>query len=124
MRSTKCILQFVQSRFRIKTGCSINHERDDDKTGKRFKAEFPATRKFINSRIKEGYTREDFIRVIDLKTKHWLNNRELNAFLRSSTLFNSTNFEKYLNELVAVKKPRRQPSAPPVLTFRNGGSNL
>jgi len=37
----------------------------NDKTGKQFKPKSAATRKFINGRIKEGYTQEDFIRVID-----------------------------------------------------------
>ncbi|PID20128.1 hypothetical protein CSV61_16285 [Sporosarcina sp. P3] len=44
----------------------------NDKTGKHFKSQFAATRKFINGRIKEGYTQDDFIRVSDLKTKQWL----------------------------------------------------
>ncbi|PIC99904.1 conserved phage C-terminal domain-containing protein [Sporosarcina sp. P29] len=72
----------------------------NDKTGKQFKAESAATRKFINGRIKEGYTQEDFMRVIDLKTKQWLDRHELSAFLRPSTLFNATNFENYVNEQI------------------------
>ncbi|WP_158231856.1 MULTISPECIES: conserved phage C-terminal domain-containing protein [unclassified Sporosarcina] len=78
------------------------------KTGKHFKPQSAATRKFINGRIKEGYTQEDFIRVIDLKAKQWLNRHEFSAFLRPSTLFNATNFENYVNELVVSKKPKRQ----------------
>ncbi|PIC56674.1 replication protein [Sporosarcina sp. P12(2017)] len=92
----------------------------NDKTGKHFKAESAATRKFINGRIKEGYTQEDFIRVIDLKTKQWLNLPKFHAFLRPSTLFNATNFENYVNELVDTKKPEKEPYIPPVLDFSSG----
>ncbi|PIC67998.1 MULTISPECIES: conserved phage C-terminal domain-containing protein [unclassified Sporosarcina] len=92
----------------------------NDKTGKQFKPQSAATHKFINGRIKEGYTQEDFIRVIDLKTKQWLNRPEFSAFLRPSTLFNATNFENYVNELVTPKKPKRHLPVAPVLDFNKG----
>jgi len=92
----------------------------NDKTGKQFKSQSAATRKFINGRIKEGYTKEDFIRVIDLKTKQWLNRHEFSAFLRPSTLFNATNFENYVNELVVSQKPKRRPLVTTVLDFNSG----
>ena len=92
----------------------------NDKTGKHFKAKSAATRKFINGRIKEGYTQEDFIRVIDLKAKQWLNHREFNTFLRPSTLFNATNFENYVNELVVAREPEKELYIPPVLDFNSG----
>ncbi|PID13906.1 replication protein [Sporosarcina sp. P34] len=92
----------------------------NDKTGKQFKAESAATRKFINGRIKEGYTQDDFIRVIDLKTKQWLNRHDFSTFLRPSTLFNATNFENYVNELVVSQKPKKQLLVMPVLDFSRG----
>ena len=92
----------------------------NDKTGKQFKPQSAAARKFINGRIKESYTQEDFMRVIDLKTKQWLNRHELSAFLRPSTLFNATNFENYVNELVTSTKPKRRPLVAPVLDFSRG----
>ena len=92
----------------------------NDKTGKQFKSESAATRKFINSLIKNDYTQEDLIRVIDLKAGQWLNNPEFSVFLRPSTLFNATNFENYINELVAAKKPKRRLLVPPVLDFGMG----
>ncbi|PIC70823.1 hypothetical protein CSV77_05795 [Sporosarcina sp. P16b] len=92
----------------------------NDKTGKQFKPQSAATRKFINGRIKEGYTQEDFIRVIDLKTKQWLNRHEFSSFLRPSTLFNATNFENYVNELVVSTKPKRRPLVTTVLDFNSG----
>lgn len=92
----------------------------NDKTGKQFKADSTATRKFINGRIKDGYTQEDFIRVIDLKVSQWSNEPGFNVFLRPSTLFSPINFENYVNELVAARKPKRAPLVPPVLKFGNG----
>ncbi|WP_158231584.1 conserved phage C-terminal domain-containing protein [Sporosarcina sp. P18a] len=70
----------------------------NEQTGKQFKATSAATKKFIHARVKEGYTREDFIRVIDRKVSQWNHHPEYRAYLRPSTLFNPTNFENYLNE--------------------------
>ena len=92
----------------------------NDKTGKQFKSESATTRKFINNLIKNGYTQEDVIRVIDLKADQWLNDPEFSAFLRPSTLFNATNFENYVNEQVVEKKPKRRLLVPPVLDFGMG----
>ena len=63
---------------------------------------------------------EDFMRVIDLKTKQCLHRHELSAFLRPSTLLNVTNFENYINELVTSKKQKRRPLVAPVLDFSRG----
>lgn len=92
----------------------------NDKTGKQFKADSAATRKFIHGRMKEGYTQQDFIRVIDLQTKKWLNNREFNQFLRPSTLFSATNFENYVNELVTVQKVRKCVPQSTIIDFTEG----
>lgn len=70
----------------------------NEKAGKRFKAKSAANRKFINGRIAEGYTIEDFKMVVDAKVKQWVNDSQFNNYLRPSTLFNPTNFENYLNE--------------------------
>lgn len=77
----------------------------NNKTGKQFKAQSAATKKFINGRVNEGYTQEDFVRVIDHKVTQWINNAEFQAYLRPSTLFNATNFENYLNEQVITSRP-------------------
>ncbi|WP_158232087.1 conserved phage C-terminal domain-containing protein [Sporosarcina sp. P16b] len=70
----------------------------NEKTGKQFKATSATTKKFIAGRVKEGYTQQDFIQVIDLKVSQWNHHPEYRAYLRPSTLFNPTNFENYLNE--------------------------
>ncbi len=54
------------------------------------------TQGFINARLKEGYTVEDFKKVIDSKSKEWLNT-DFEKYLRPATLF-GTKFENYLNE--------------------------
>ena len=54
------------------------------------------TQNFINARVKEGYTVEDFKKVIDSKSKEWLNT-DFEKYLRPATLF-GTKFENYLNE--------------------------
>ena len=54
------------------------------------------TQSFINARVKEGYTVEDFKKVINSKSKEWLNT-DFEKYLRPATLF-GTKFENYLNE--------------------------
>ncbi len=69
----------------------------NNKTGKRFKATTGETKKHINARLREGFIFKDFKTVIDNKSEQWLNNSEMNKYLRPSTLF-SPKFESYLNE--------------------------
>ena len=54
------------------------------------------TQSLINARLKEGYTVEDFKKVIDSKCKEWLDT-DFDKYLRPATLF-GTKFENYLNE--------------------------
>ena len=51
----------------------------------------------IKLRLSEGYTEEDFYKVIDKMTECWLSNGELEQYLRPITLFGD-NFDSYLNE--------------------------
>ncbi|ARF15942.1 conserved phage C-terminal domain-containing protein [Sporosarcina ureae] len=94
----------------------------NEKTGKQFKATSAATKKFIQARVKEGYTQQDFIQVIDLKVSKWNHHPEYRAYLRPSTLFNPTNFENYLNEQPAIPVQTVQRPVPhsPVLDFSKG----
>lgn len=68
----------------------------NEKTSSRFKAT-KAHKGFINERLKEGFTKEDFFTVIDKKVKTW-KGTEWEKYLRPSTLFNATKFQSYLNE--------------------------
>ena len=61
-----------------------------------YKSTTKNTQSFINARLKEGYTVEDFKKVVDSKSKEWLNT-DFEKYLRPATLF-ETKFENYLNE--------------------------
>mgnify|MGYP002621965197 CR=1 FL=1 len=72
-----------------------------------FKSSTTSTKKLIKSRIKEGFTLDDFKRVIDLKYNDWgvtpykfSNGQMSNEFLRPSTLFGEK-FESYVYEALA-----------------------
>lgn len=78
----------------------------NEKTQSNFKAKTDNTKKAIIARLKEGYTVEDFKKVIDSKTNEWLNDSEMRSYLRPSTLFRPANFEAYLNE---ANRPRPTP---------------
>lgn len=56
------------------------------------------TRASINARITEGFTVEDFKKVIDIKSAEWLNTN-MQQYLRPETLF-GTKFEGYLNQKI------------------------
>lgn len=75
----------------------------NEKTGKKFSHKSEANKRLINGRFSEGRTLEDFKQVIDLKCEQWLNNSDMNKYLRPDTLFSQKNFEKYVNE-----KPKMQ----------------
>lgn len=58
----------------------------------------------ISALFKAGYTQEEIIEVIQLKTVQWKNNPVMAPYLRPSTLFKMSNFDNYLNELELVKQ--------------------
>ena len=51
----------------------------------------------IKTRLNDGFTIEDFKEVIDKKCIDWLNDKEMNKYLRPETLF-GTKFEGYLQQ--------------------------
>jgi len=75
----------------------------NQKANKNFRATTKKTQSLINARIKEGFTLDDFKRVIDIKCNQWLGT-EMEKYLRPETLF-GTKFESYLNEEPKVDKP-------------------
>lgn len=77
----------------------LNH-----KAGKDFKVTTAKTRSLIKARWNEGFTLEDFKRVIDNKVADWKNDQKWSAYLRPATLFNGDKFEGYLNEVHYQKK--------------------
>lgn len=67
------------------------------KTGKAFKANSGSTTRKIAARVAEGYTLEDFKRVIDNKVSDWASDGNMAKYLRPETLFGNK-FDGYLNE--------------------------
>lgn len=70
------------------------------RTGKKYSVKTKKTAQLIHKLLDNGFTVEDFERVIDIKCKQWLNNEKMNQYLRPRTLF-SEKFEDYLNEAPA-----------------------
>jgi len=98
-----------------KPDCAVPYQSIIDylnfKTNKNFQGTTKLTRYLINQRWDEGYTFDDFKKVIDHKIVNWLNNPTKNIYLRPKTLF-GPNFESYLNEKTDIpmgKRTGRQP---------------
>ncbi|HEM6393091.1 TPA: phage replisome organizer N-terminal domain-containing protein [Streptococcus suis] len=85
----------------------------NQETGHTYK--FIATHtKFIQARYKDGYTLEDFKKVIDTKVAQWKNNTEMAKYLRPKTLFSPSNFDSYLNEVPKHSQPGNNDNHPPL----------
>ena len=73
--------------------------------GTHYKVNGKKTGSLIRSRLKEGYTVEDFKQVITKKHAEWAGT-EREKYLRPETLFCADHFEGYLNQMyVAEKSP-------------------
>ena len=70
--------------------------------------------KFIQARYKDGYTLEDFKKVIDTKVTQWKNNSQMAQYLRPKTLFSPSNFDSYLNEIPNHSQPVNNDNHPPL----------
>ena len=66
-------------------------------TDNAFKPHNTGTQRFIKARLSEGFTVEDFRKVIKVKSEQWKGNLEMERYLRPQTLF-SNKFEGYLQE--------------------------
>lgn len=69
------------------------------KANTKYKPTTPKTIRLIQARLSEGFAPTDFQRVIDIKCKKWLGDKQMQQYLRPETLF-GTKFESYLNEKV------------------------
>lgn len=92
---------------RIETLCHVSHDDMDKshfeiieylnmKTGSKFKATTKPYIQAIRSRLKEGYTVNDFKTVIDKKCREWKGTK-LEKYLTPKTLFAPSHFDTYLN---------------------------
>ena len=68
----------------------------NEKANTNYRPSTKNTQSFISARLKEGFTVEDFKKVIDVKAKSWVGT-DFEKYLRPATLF-GTKFENYLNE--------------------------
>lgn len=72
------------------------------KTNSNYKHNTQSTQRLIKARLNEGFTVEDFKKVIDNKVSEWGNDDKMCKYLRPETLF-GTKFESYLNTKVKDK---------------------
>ena len=79
------------------------------KTGSKFKATTKPYIQAIRSRLKEGYTVDDFKTVIDKKCNEWKGTK-LEKYLTPKTLFAPSHFDTYLNsnEMAAMTDTERK----------------
>ena len=66
-------------------------------SGKNYKTDTTKSVSCIKARINEGFTLDDFKKVIDIKCGQWMQNEKMKAYIRPETLFGNK-FEGYLNE--------------------------
>ena len=79
------------------------------KTGSKFKSTTKPYIQAIRSRLKEGYTVDDFKTVIDKKCREWKGTK-LEKYLTPKTLFAPSHFDTYLNsnEMAAMTDTERK----------------
>jgi len=78
----------------------------NQKAGTHYRANTKNTQKHIIARLKEGFTVDDFKKVIDNKVKEWTNT-DFAKYLRPETLF-GVKFESYLNSAPRSIEPTQQ----------------
>ena len=74
----------------------------NSKANTSYKSTTKKTQGLIKSRILEGFTKEDFFKVIDTKIHEWINS-DMQKYLRPETLFGNK-FESYLNQKAIERK--------------------
>lgn len=74
----------------------------NQKLGTRYRHGSDINKKYINARLNEGYTVDDFCEVIDKKCDEW-QGTEREKYLRPETLFGNK-FESYLNQNIVKNK--------------------
>jgi len=77
--------------------CQLCADRLNSLLGTKFKANAQSMKTHVSARLREGYSQEDFLEVIDKKVAEWGNDDKMRQYLRPETLF-SPKFESYLNQ--------------------------
>lgn len=109
-----------EGKDRLDISCHVSHDDVDKshfeiieylniKTGSKFKATTKPYVQAIRSRLKEGYTVNDFKTVIDKKCREWKGTK-LEKYLTPKTLFAPSHFDTYLNsnEMAAMTDTERK----------------
>lgn len=76
------------------------------KSGRRFPVASGTSFKHFSARFDEGATLDQFKHVIGVKCVQWLGRKEMEPFLRPSTLFNKEKFWEYVGEPATIKEER------------------
>ncbi|MES1079782.1 conserved phage C-terminal domain-containing protein [Limosilactobacillus fermentum] len=76
----------------------------NSKIGTSYRASSKVTQRLVKARVNDGFTVDDFKKVIDIKVANWKNDPKMSKYLRPATLF-GTKFESYLNEPVQDQQP-------------------
>jgi uncharacterized phage protein (TIGR02220 family) len=79
----------------------------NEKTGSNRRPTSKENITLITALLKDGYTLDDFKKVIDTKCADWLGDREMSKYLRPSTLFAKKHFDDYLNQPASRPAPRK-----------------
>jgi len=90
-------------------------------TGKSYKTTSKVAILNINARLKEGYTKDDFIKVISVKSTKWLGTK-FEDYLTPNTLFGNK-FESYLNENINTIKTKQENAYEQVIKATELGFN-
>ena len=80
-------------------------ERLNQTASRRFNPLAKKNIQLIQARLNEGYTEEDFYKVIVVKCEAWVDDSKMNIYLRPETLFGDK-FDTYLNEISNKQKKR------------------
>ena len=78
----------------------------NQQAGTAYKPTSKKTQSLIKARLNEGFSLDDFMRVIDNMCAEWLNDAKMQDYLRPETLF-GTKFESYLNRKTKRINQRR-----------------
>lgn len=90
-------------------------------TGKLYKSNSKIAISNINARLKEGYTLDDFKKVIQVKSTKWIGTK-WEDYLTPNTLF-GTKFESYLNENINTPKTKQESAYEQVIKATELGFN-
>jgi len=96
----------IKEIYKEKEICKRVIDKLNELNNTRYSSTSDSTLKLIKGRLKDGYTEEDLMLVVEKMSYLWHQpgEKDMTAYLRPSTLFRPTNFENYLNMPVKSKQ--------------------